>query len=148
MLIPVFVTILAAVSTPSWAWELSKRDGAASAAQRSGDLVASISCSGRWPVLSIDLTSRSADYGILAAVPGITLHLIQPDGSVERVPVTVMGEGPSLNGQFPPTARTMQAFANGAMLRITRTETGQLLFESDMKGTGAARIAFAERCNL
>ena len=60
-----------------------------------------------------------------------------------------MSEGPSISGAFYVSDVVLEQFRNGRGMTIDLPlEQGRDLMTTDMRGTGAARLAILERCGL
>ncbi|MFS4437621.1 hypothetical protein ACMA5I_05345 [Paracoccaceae bacterium GXU_MW_L88] len=71
-----------------------------------------------------------------------------PDGRTARHAVDVVKEGPGLRGPFYTSDVVLEQFQNGARMVVDSPMTRRMFIDTDMRGTGAARLAFLEQCGI
>lgn len=138
----------AAMALPGHGWELIKRDDSATTLQRQGDYLMSLSCRRGRGEVEFALNDDSLRGDAFIGVETLAMRVIAPDGGAETWSIAVGMEGPSLTGPVRATAQMLDAFGNGESLTLEDPARRRVLFRSEMKGTGAARIAFRERCGI
>lgn len=79
---------------------------------------------------------------------GVMLWIEQADGRTDRQPVDVKSIDNALTGKFFVSDLILNNFGNAAKMEMTIAGTGTRILVSDMKGTGAARLAILERCGM
>ncbi|MBY8976649.1 hypothetical protein KHP62_12570 [Rhodobacteraceae bacterium NNCM2] len=128
-------------------WQTKQSDGRAVASYSSDRYRVEISCwRGRGFYMSIfDLDLRGNE---MDGVKNVMVWVTLPDGRTDRWPVDVIQEGPSISGDLIISDFNLEFFRNGKSFTIDAPLTGATYLNGDMKGTGAARLAFRERCDL
>lgn len=139
---------LALAATPVFAaWETKQSDGFASTSYHGDRYRAVISCNrGRELELNVfDSTLRGDEF---AGVRAVMMWVMLPDGRTDRWPIDAVQEGPALSGTLIVSDFNLDFFRNGQSFRIDAPLTGTVFLEGNMYGTGAARLAFLERCGI
>ena len=90
----------------------------------------------------------SAPLASMEASGSLLLMIKTPDARTVRNPISSFNEQGSVAAEIPVNAFDLEAFANGQSMVLQDSATGRTLFQSGMKGTGAARLAFRERCGI
>lgn len=135
-------------------WTLNKQASSVTTTESNGQYSVSLTChrgaSGRLGLTISDLSQRglAPDGGPLGEIGHLMLWIRLPDQRTDRWPVDVTPEGPALSGVAFVSSFNLGFFGNAEHMLITEAASGRRLFESSMKGTGAARIAFSERCGI
>ncbi|MCU9848031.1 hypothetical protein OEZ60_08430 [Defluviimonas sp. WL0024] len=143
-LVPAF--LIAAL--PALAWETEQTPDSARTWQSVSGLAAEFGCRrGQQGYLDFRLTD-AAGGGRFAGIRSLMLWIELADGRTARYPVDVAIAGPSLIGRFYVSAEILDHFQNGTAMIIDSALPRQEFLRTDMKGTGAARLAFRERCGL
>ncbi|TRW92758.1 hypothetical protein FNJ84_20910 [Paracoccus sp. M683] len=136
------------------AWELGKSADSAWTAESSDGIRLGFSCSrgtGRVSMMLTDLSKGvdlSAPLASIEASGSLMLTIRLPDGRTSSKPIASFNEQGSVAAEVPTGSFDLEAFANGQSLLLEDVGTGKALFQSGMKGTGAARLAFRERCGI
>ncbi len=128
-------------------WQTEQREGYARASYAQGDYEVWISCRpGRGFELSLlDRTLSGRDF---QGVQSLMMWVKLPDGRTDRWPVEVMQEGPSMSGRLVVSDFNLEFFRNAASFELDSPQTRQMFLSGNANGTGAARLAFLERCEL
>lgn len=142
--------LLACIAVPAAAeWQLHKLSGDHAGTSESVDnYVLHINCARNDDNLRLELYPVGMDRSDTAGLSGVTIDIAMPDGGVERASVNLNPNRDGFEGSFPVRPDWLAAFKDGRQMTISRGDTGRQLLRSDMKGTGAARILFAERCGV
>lgn len=138
----------AMVASPALAWDLHKEANSVRTQETIGDSAVALICHRGRDQLEFNLKDLTGGNQNRGKITNVMLWVKLPDGRTDRWPVEVSGEGPQLTGPAYVSDFNLGFFANAESLEVTEATTGELLFRSDMKGTGAARIAFKERCGI
>ena len=138
----------AMAASPALAWDLRKEDHSAATTETVGDSAVTLRCWRGRDHLGFELDDLTGGGQHRGEIRNLMLWIKLPDGRTDRWPVGVIAEGPVLSGAAIVSDFNLGFFANAESLEVTVANTGQLLFRSGMKGTGAARIAFKERCGI
>lgn len=152
--ISILMAALCAFSSPASAWELIKRDNGATTAMEQNGIRLSLSCSRGQGFISMVLTDISEGTDLSAPLKSVEtsgalmLWIELPDGRTSRDSFTGFNEQGSVAASIPTTHISWDFFANGHKLWLQDSGKRERLFESGMKGTGAARLAFRERCGI
>ncbi|MDP5306018.1 hypothetical protein [Paracoccus spongiarum] len=136
------------LGAPAHAWELTKGPDHAATFTTDGDYLLSISCQRGRDHLEFGLNDRTLRGDGFEAVRAVMMWIKAPDGRTDKWSIEVSQEGPSLTGRIAFSARTLDFFGNAESLEVEDIFGRRTLLRSDMKGTGAARIAFRERCGI
>ncbi|EKE43709.1 hypothetical protein OCGS_2043 [Oceaniovalibus guishaninsula JLT2003] len=116
--------------------------------QDAGRYTVVMTCSrGRGIELSVlDSAARGDEF---AEVDSLMVWITLPDGRTDRVSISpVWQEGAALSGAFVPNGVTMDFFRNGIRFEVDSPQTRTTFAATDMKGSGAARLAFLEQCGI
>lgn len=146
--------ILCATAAPSFAWDLRKQPDSASTSQVEGGKRLTLSCSRGRGTLDLSLSDISAGTDLSAPLREISisgnlvLWIGMPDGSFTQDAFTAFDEQGSVAASIPVDAISWDSFGNGEKLWLQDTAVNDPLFASGMKSTGAARLAFLERCGF
>ena len=145
MRIPFFViAILIAATQQAAAWSLDKGPSWVVTQERSSGRMVDLRCSrGAGKALQLTMTGQG-----LPAIRNVMFWITAGDGRTTRIPVDVDYVEQALVGRVIVSGTTLDAFGNGARFEITAGGTSQVIFQSGMKGTGAARLAMRERCGF
>lgn len=142
------------VTPKAHAWELGKAADSAWTAESSDGIRLRFSCSrgtGRLSMMLTDLSKGadlSAPLASIEASGSLMLTIQLPDGRTSRKPIASFNEQGSVAAEIPAGSFDLEAFANGQSLILEDVGAARALFRSGMKGTGAARLAFSERCGI
>lgn len=148
------VLTICATADPVTAWDLHKWPDSAATTQVENGLQLTFRCSrGR---NSVEMTLSDISGGTDLSAPlrdittsgGMMIWIRMPDGGFSQDAFTGFNEQGSVAASIPVDQITWDSFANGEQLWIQDTGTNDALFTSGMKGTGAARLAFLERCGF
>ncbi|MGP3699747.1 hypothetical protein [Rhodobacter sp. NSM] len=90
----------------------------------------------------------SAPHKTISTTGGLMLWIELPDGRTSRDSFIGFNEQGSISAEIPADHIHWDFFANGQRLWVQDTGSWETLFESGMKGTGAARLALLERCGI
>ncbi|MBU3029836.1 hypothetical protein [Paracoccus marinaquae] len=143
------LALMTCLATPAPAWELYRlTDDYAATGNTAGEYVVNISCVRDRGTLYLSIAPFGMDRSAVDGLTKVSMQITLPDGRSEQVEVALTPERDSFDGPFPVRADWLAAFKDGREMRVSRTDTGLELFRSDMKGTGAARLLFAERCGI
>lgn len=146
--------ILCATAAPSFAWDLRKQPDSASTSQVEGGKRLTLSCLRGRGTLDLSLSDISAGTDLSAPLREISisgnlvLWIGMPDGSFTQDAFTAFDEQGSVAASIPVDAISWDSFGNGEKLWLQDTAVNDPLFASGMKSTGAARLAFLERCGF
>ncbi|PRY26020.1 hypothetical protein CLV78_101113 [Aliiruegeria haliotis] len=131
----------------SAAWDLQQGSGAATTRFDGGRYDLQLSCrKGRG--LELTLTDGTGRGDTFRDVRGLMLWFTMPDGRTDRWPVDVGASGATLSGRVVVSDFNLDFFRHGKGFRLDAPQTGTVFMEGDMKGTGAARLAFLEQCGI
>lgn len=144
---PLFLALLLAATPAAAAWETTQSEGFASTSYRGDRYRAEISCN-RGGGLQLGLFDESLRGDAFDGVRSLMVWLTLPDGRTDRWPVDVAHEGPKLSGELIVSDFNLDFFRYGQRFVIDSPQTRTVFLEGDMRGTGAARLAFLERCGL
>lgn len=135
-------------SGPALAWEFRQGNGMAQATQQDGRYMVMLRCNrGQNLELSISDSQRRGDE--FRGVSSLMVWIQMPDGRTDRVSISpVYQEGGVLSGQFIPNGVTMDFFRNGTKFEVDSPQTRTMFISTDMRGTGAARLAILEQCGI
>lgn len=142
------------LSSPAMAWDLRKSADSASTSVVQDGIRLTFWCSRGGDRVSLSLSDISEGVDLSAPLKDIStsgammLWIELPDGRTSRDPFSGFNEQGSIAAEIPAGHINWDFFANGEALRIQDTRTRKTLFKSGMKGTGAARLAFRERCGI
>ena len=85
----------------------------------------------------------------LPNVRGVMIWITLPSGGLARHPVDVESDGRALAGTWFTSELVMEQFRTGSRMEIDMpTRNGEAIAVVNMRGTGAARLAFLERCGF
>lgn len=138
----------AALSVPGQGWELIKQANSATTYQEQGSYLLSVSCQRGRNFLEFALNDKTLRGDAFQDVSAVMMWIIAPDGRIDKWSIPVGTEGPSLTGPVDISAQMLDVFGNAESLEVEDIARQRVMFRSDMKGTGAARIAFQERCGI
>lgn len=142
------------LAAPAAAWTLEKRQDWAVASETDGNYTVTIMCRRgsdhlQFSYLDRDLRGVDPTGTSLDQIKSVMLWVKLADGRTDRWPVSVFSEGPSLSGQIAFSSQTLELFQNAESISVTGTNPHhETMFEAGAQGTGAARIAFQERCGI
>ncbi|KGJ01789.1 hypothetical protein SAMN04487972_1534 [Paracoccus halophilus] len=137
-----------ALALPGHGWELVKMENIVTTSQGDGRYLLSLSCQRGDNHLNFDLFDQSLTGDELQGVEAVMMWIRAPDGRTDKWSVKTYREGPNLTGRVAFSAQTLDFFRDAESLEVEDIFGRRVLFRSDMKGTGAARIAFSERCGI
>lgn len=146
--------ILGGGASSAYAWDLQKFPDSASTTQIEGGLRLTLSCSRGHGIIGFSLSDISAGFDLSAPLREITtsgnmvIWIRMPDGRLSKDAFTGFNEQGSVSASIPVDGISWDFFANGEQLWVQDTGVNDPLFTSGMKGTGAARLAFLERCGF
>lgn len=146
--ISLILLVWLALSGPGHSWDLNKGRDHASTFTTDGDYLLSISCQRGRDHLEFALNDRRLRGDGFAAVRAVMMWIKAPDGRTDKWSIGVEQEGPSLTGRIAFSSQTLDFFGNAESLEVEDIAGRRTLMRSDMRGTGAARIAFRERCGI
>ena len=136
--------LCAAAAQQAAAWSLDKGPNWVVTQERASGRMVDLRCSrGQGKALQMTITGQG-----LPALRNVMLWVTASDGRTTRMPVDVDFVEQALVGRVMVSGTTLDAFGNGARFKITAGGTSQVLFQSGMQGTGAARLAMLERCGF
>ncbi|SMX41587.1 hypothetical protein [Actibacterium lipolyticum] len=146
-ILPSFIVLLL-IASPSFAdWKTVQSNGKARAVYQSGNYEVWIHCR-RGQGLELwlrDLTLSGRDF---QNVRSLMMWVKLPDGRTDRWPVTVVQEGAGISGALLVSDFNLEFFRNAQSFELDSPQTRQVFLSGDMRGTGAARLAFLEQCGL
>ena len=138
-----------ALPLPALGWDLHKQRDSVTTSQFSGQYILTMHCRRGSNQLEFNLHDQTLRGDLFQGVRTVMMWIKAPDGRMDKWSSAVSPEGPSLSGLFEVSSYTLDFFGNAKSMSIVDTSgSRRVLFESDMKGTGAARIAFRERCGV
>lgn len=144
---PVLGLIALAPATALADWTLRQSGDFAATTYEQGRYELSLSCN-RGRGLELALFDRTQVGEEMDGIRGLMLWFTLPDGRTDRWPVDVGSEGPALTGPVVVSDFNLDFFRHGQSFRLDAPQTGTVFLEGNMKGTGAARLAFLERCGI
>lgn len=142
------------LAVPADAWDLRKQADSASTSMVSDGIRISLMCRRNRNHVDLLLTDISGGVDLSAPLKGMTtsgammMWIELPDGRTSRDSFSAFNEQGSISAIIPTDQVSWDFFANGQRLWVQDTGVNKKLFESGMKGTGAARLAFKERCGI
>lgn len=136
------------LALPAAGWDLVKQDRAVITSQKDGRYLLSLSCQRGNRDLIFTLSDQSLKGEELQGVNAVMMWIRAPDGRTDKWSIDTFAEGPALSGRIAVSRQTLDFFRDAERLEVEDIRARRVLFRSGMKGTGAARIAFAERCGL
>lgn len=142
-----FSAALLAATPAAAAWETRQSDDFASTTYDGDRYEAKIFCR-RGSGLELNVFDKTLSGDEMQDVRALMVWLTLPDGRTDRWPLDVRQEGPVLSGSLIVSDFNLDFFHNGQQFRIDAPGTGTVFLEGDMRGTGAARLAFLERCGI
>jgi hypothetical protein len=142
-----FLLLLLVATPAAAAWETRQSEGFASTSYQGDRYRAEISCN-RGRGLELRLFDESHRGDAFDGVRGLMVWVTLPDGRTDRWPVDVVQEGPALAGELIVSDFNLDFFRSGERFVIDSPLTRTVFLEGDMRGTGAARLAFIERCGV
>lgn len=146
--------ILAVVSLSSllagqaMAWELNKQQNSASTHEVVDGFVLKFECRRGSDKLGFQLSDLTLAGRGMQGEEALMIRIALPDNRTERWSFIAQQEGPALTGEIVVSSQTLDNFGNGIQLSLSNPMTRKLWLETQMNGTGAARLAFRERCGL
>lgn len=149
-----FLCTCCLLAAPAGAWEHRKSADHASTWMEQNGIRLSLSCSRGTGRVSMSLSDLSEGVDLSAPLKSIEttgalmLWIELPDGRTSRDSFIGFNEQGSIAAEIPANHIHWDFFANGHKIWLRDSGDGRILFESDMKGTGAARLAFSERCGI
>lgn len=127
------------------AWETQKGPDWVITTQVDDGLTLTLSCR-RGQGDHLDFNLAGQDF---SGISSVMLWVEYPDGRLGRRPIDVVPEGSSISGRFHVSDIVLEEFRNARSLEIdVPLQQGRDLMTTDMKGSGAARLAILERCGL
>lgn len=145
-------TALLLAASPVDAWEHGKGQNTASATETAAGIRVSFSCQQGRNDLGFSIGAVSGDDAIddlrFARARNLMIWIRLPDRRTIKWSFAASPEGPHLTGVIAMSSYNLDFFGNAEHMEIEDNNTNDVLFTSDMKGTGAARIAFRERCGI
>ncbi len=147
LLLPALAAAVLAAAPASAEWVHRQSDGFARADYDGGRYDVQLSCrKGRGFEFTVSDETLRGDE--MEGVTGVMMWVTLPDGRTDRWPIDVAMEGPSLSGTPLLSDFSLEFFRNGVSFRVDAPRTGTVFVEGDLRGSGAARLAFRERCGL
>ncbi|MFV0299393.1 MAG: hypothetical protein ACK5IP_00640 [Paracoccus sp. (in: a-proteobacteria)] len=139
---------VALIGSPAAAWQLGKYDDHATTRETVGHYIIKLTCYRGQDYLGFELVDLTQEgRGMETPVP-LMIWITLPDGRTDKWSFRATPEGPALAGTIPVSSLTLDHFGNGETLVLAAPTGDKEWLRTDMKGTGAARIAFRERCGL
>ena len=141
---------LLALPTPAladWSWE--QRPGFAKARTVSGNYILELSCRQGDQALEMSIFDQTLRGDAFPGLRSVMMWITLPDGRTHRQAVDVFQEDASISGIYYVSDFTLDFFRNGRSYEVDiPTRGGEKLMQGNMKGSGAARLAFLEQCGL
>ena len=141
------LALFLAVSPASADWQTVQSNGQARAVYQSGKYELWIHCR-RGQGFALWLRDLSLSGSDFRNVRSLMMWVKLADGRTDRWPVDVVQEGPGLSGQLLVSDFNLEFFRNAQSFDLDSPLTRQVFLSGDMRGTGAARLAFLEQCGL
>lgn len=141
--------ILMITAQPAHAlWTLEQRNGFARTTSSGPGYTVEISCRRgarlQFTLRGVDAAAAREFRGVRALMMWITV----PDGRTDRWPVDVVQQGNSLTGELYVSDFQLNFFRQGKTFEIDAPGQRRQFLDGDMKGSGAARLAFLEQCGI
>ncbi len=127
------------------AWETRTVDGSVFATNRVAEIEFSFNCLRTSPGR---LTVSLSGVDLPSDFKGILVWFELPDGRNAKHSVDMVGGNAGWTGEMPVSELMLAEFASAAKMRVDAPLYSRTLFESDLKGTSAARAAFRENCGF
>lgn len=127
------------------AWETRQNPNSAVSQNRAGGVDIVMSCTRNLPNQIDVMVGRPAGF---PGVNAMMLWIGLPDGRLARHPINAIQEGPATSGKWVVSDLVLDQFRNASSIEVTVAQTGQRMIMVDARGTGAARLAFLERCGF
>ena len=135
------------VSPAFAAWQTVQSDGRARAVYQQGNYELWIYCR-RGQDMELWLQDRSLNGAEFQGVDSLMMWVKLPDGRTDRWPVRVVQEGPGISGPLVVSDFNLEFFRNAESFELDSPQTRKVFMAGDMRGTGAARLAFLEQCGI
>ncbi|UWQ20808.1 hypothetical protein [Jannaschia sp. W003] len=134
--------------TPAAAeWQTVQSDGKARAVYQDGRYEVWIHCR-RGAGMELWLRDLTLSGNEFPGVASLMMWVTLPDGRTDRWPVRVVQEGPGVSGPLVVSGQNLELFRNASRFELDSPQTRRTFLAGDMRGTGAARLAFLERCGI
>ena len=127
------------------AWETRQNPNSAVTQNRAGNVDIVMSCRRNQPNRVDVMVGRPAGF------PGVTAMMLWiglPDGRLARHSIDAVQEGAATSGTWFVSDLVLDRFRNASSIEVTVAQTGERMIMADARGTGAARLAFLERCGF
>ena len=147
MWISVTLSLIAQTAAAEWTWD--QGGGSAMAETRKNGYIFRLSCeAGRGSEVYLGIRAGSGGDPDLATARTAMLWIKLPDGRIDRWPVSVSGTRSGTGGRHPVTALNLDIFRNAVSMEVELYPQRKTLAVLDMRGSGAARLAFKEQCGI
>lgn len=133
---------------PATGWELIKMENTATTSQEHGRYLLSLTCQRGNDHLDFHLSDQTLAGEALQGIKAVMIRIGAPGGRAHKWSIETFGEGPGIGGRSAVSAQTPGFFRDTESLEAEDIRGRRVLFRPGMKGTGAARIAFAGRCGI
>ena len=130
-------------------WIQTQTSGFARASTTSGNYELVLSCRRGDGNLGMTIFDKTLNGRVFQGLPGVMMWIKLADGRTHRQPVDVLMEGPSVSGTFYVLDFVLNFFRNAESYVVDLpSRGGEALMSGNMRGSGAARLAFLEQCGL
>ncbi|MGB3244469.1 MAG: hypothetical protein WBB25_08040 [Sulfitobacter sp.] len=130
-------------------WVQKQTNGFARASTNSGNYELILSCRRGDGNLEMTILDKSLSGRAFQGLQGVMMWIELSDGRTHRQPVDVVMEGPSISGTFYVSDFVMDFYQNAVSYVVDMpSRGGEDLMRGNMRGSGAARLAFLEQCGL
>jgi hypothetical protein len=130
-------------------WSLNQGGGSALAETRGGGYTFQISCeAGRGNQIYLSIRSGSGGDPDLATAQSVMLWITLADGRTDRWSVDVSGTARGIDGLHPVSDFNLEFFRNAVSMEVELYPQRKTLATLPMRGSGAARLAFLEQCEI
>ena len=146
-LLPGLIAFLLLASPSMADWKTVQSPGKARAVYQSGKYELWIHCrrGQGFQLWLSDLTLNGSDF---QGVRSLMMWVKLADGRTDRWPVEVVKENAGISGELVVSDFNLEFFRNAQSFELDSPQTRQIFLSGDMRGTGAARLAFLEQCGL
>ena len=134
------------IAHPSVAWTTLQGPTEVVVQHETPDYIIELKCSaarGNSIIFSIGIT-RGRTFG---DVRSVMLWIEYTDGRLGRRPITVTNHGHVVSGDWIVSEEVLMEFQQGVSMEVALNGRNTIL-KTHMNGTGAARLAFKERCGI
>ncbi len=145
--LPGLVGICLFAAPASAEWQTLQSEHQAAALYRSAPYALDIRCR-RGEGFALRLRDLTASGNAFGGVDSLMMWVTLPDGRTDRWPVYVVRDGAGLSGALAVSEFNLDFFRNARSFELDSPQTREVFLAGDMAGTGAARLAFLERCGL